>query len=176
MPSIEIGGERFSDQPAPANGVGSAILPSGGDGLGVEFQVGVLVVRGRLPVMPRRMALIAAYASSIDDERYQDTVLVCFAAIGLCWPGLNAGHWRRDFDRDLVDYGESVQDVVMKRGVTFADLDEAGRDLIVKIIASIPSQTEVDEEREDFTDPHPDDSDEEPPEESPADVGTEPTE
>lgn len=174
MPSITIGGETFSG--TPSNGVGPAILPAGGDGEAVGFVVGVLSVTGRLPVMPRRMALIAAYASSIDEERYADTVCVCSAALGLCWPGLNVGHWRRDFNRDLVDYGEAVQHALLKRGVTFGDIDEAGRDLIVKVISSIPSQAEVDEEREDFTDRRPEDSDGPPQAESPAGAASEPTE
>jgi len=173
--AITVGGERFSD--SPSNGVvGSAILPAGGDGDGVEFALGVLVVEGRLPVMPRRMALITAYASSVEDERYQDTVCVCSAAIGLCWPGLNVGHWRRDFGRDLIDYGEAVQDALMKRGVDFGDIDATGRDLLFKILESIPSQAEVDEEREDFTDRRPDDSDGTPTAESPAAEAVEPIE
>ncbi len=175
MAAITVGGERFSDSPR-SNGAGSAILPAGGDGDGVEFALGVLVVEGRLPVMPRRMALITAYASSVDEERYHDTVCVCSAAIGLCWSGLNVGHWRRDFGRDLIDYGEAVQDALMKRGVDFGDIDEAGRDLLFRIIESIPSQAEVDEEREDFTDRRPDDSDETPAAESPAAEAVEPIE
>jgi hypothetical protein len=170
MAGISIGGGSIEpqsltgDQPDTA---GPAILPAGGDGLGVTFQIGGIQVRGRLPLIPRALELVsassAAYALATETDNGTEVLYIRSAAIGLCWRGigLSVGDFRRDFRRDVVDYGEAVQHALLKKGIPFAEVNAVGEELVEKIFASVPTQEEVDEKREDFTDPRPDDSDEE---------------
>lgn len=135
------------------NGVGRAILPKGGDGEGLEFALEPFgIIQGRLPRIPRRIALYTAYHSAAAAEQFEDMADISAAAIALVWSGLDVGHWRRDFNRDLIEYGEAVRHALIGRGVDQKQMFDVGDALINQIMRSIPSAQEVDDEREDFTD------------------------
>lgn len=135
------------------NGVGRAILPKGGDGEGIEFALEPFgTIQGRLPRIPRRIALYTAYCSAASAEQFEDMADIAASAIALCWSGLNVGHWRRDFNRDLIEYGEAVRHALIDRGVSQKQMFDVGDALITQIMSSIPSAQEVDAEREDFSD------------------------
>jgi hypothetical protein len=171
MAGISIGGGSIEPRNltgGASDTAGPAILPSGGDGLGVTFQIGGIQIRGRLPLIPRALELVSAsgvaYTLAADTDNGTEVVLIRSAAIGFCWRGigLSVGDFRRDFRRDVVDYGEAVQHALLKKGIPFAEINAVGEELVAKIFASIPTQDEVDEKREDFMDPRPGSSDEEP--------------
>jgi hypothetical protein len=139
-------------------------MPPGGDGLGIVIELEPFGrIQARMPLIPRRIALLSEYFEAMKEERFADMGCLGSAAIGLAWSGLSVGHWRRDFDRDLIEYGEAVQDALMSRGVESSAMYAAGQALITQIIGSMPSAEEVDEEREDFTDRRRASSDEEEP-------------
>lgn len=119
---------------------------------------------GKLPLYPRRMLLILA--SHHAGTHWTDSAEVSGAVIGFCWrgAGLDVGDWRRDFNKDVEAYGEMVLDRLMMPkaeggwGLSGAEIaKEAGR-LMGIIEKSIPSQKEIDETREDFTESPPENS------------------
>lgn len=175
--------------------MGDRIEISGGsivvddDGLGVTFTLGGQTIKGRLPLITRAIAytvdLERARTLSQETDNWDETTYVQAAAIGLCWrgPGLDVGDFRRDFGRDMGDYGEAIVAALIIAGMArlaalpakkagdeekgkkseldlmFAEIATVSVDLGNKIYALIPTQKEVDEAREDFTGPPSDTSD-----------------
>lgn len=154
------------------------------DGLGVTFTVGGKTVHGRLPLITAALDFAAEMSLARDEaqktDRWSGLLYVQTAAIGLCWqgPGLKVGHLRRDFGRNMEDYGEAIRAAIITAGVArlkalpapkkkrakkkkeptelelmFAEIDSVAAALATQIYALVPSQEEVDEAREDFTDP-----------------------
>ena len=158
------------------------------DGLGVTFTLGGQTIKGRLPLITRAIAytvdLERARTKSQETDNWDETAYVQAAAIGLCWqgPGLDVGDFRRDFGRDMGDYGEAVVSALILTGMArlaalpakkgkkgkkrqtdldqmFVEIATVAGELGNKINALIPTQKEVDEAREDFTVPPSDTSD-----------------
>jgi hypothetical protein len=120
---------------------------------------------GAMPLFTQRGAIMMAWADA--EDVLEDLECVRAAIIGLCWsgPDLGAGHWRRDYGRDLIEYGDHVLDSLMRlMGAEGAATEERvginieGERLYYLIVESLLTKEEVDEAREDFTDPRPDDS------------------
>jgi len=151
MAGVSFGGGSLPHETfgSTSNGVGAAILPAGGDGRGVEFTLDGQRFVGRLPLLPRAMAMVSAY---LDGDGH-DVVCINAAAIAMCYHGIESRvpHWRKVYKRDLVEFGEAVTDHLMHQGVSVEEIYNVGNALRQQIFDSIPSQEEVDEEREDFT-------------------------
>ena len=118
--------------------------------------------------MPRRIALTTAYVDcypddtgTIDIDNSEDITFVLAAAIAMCWrgPDLKIGSWRRDFRRDVVDYGEVALDRLMVLlEIPLEAFIAEGQRLFLLCNKSIPSAREVNEAREDFSEGPPENS------------------
>lgn len=160
--------------------ISGGAIPVDDDGLGVQFEIGGQIIKGRLPLITQALEFAGAMSIARDEAQKSDNwhgvVYVQTAAIGLCWqgPGLQIGHLRRDFGRDIADYGEAVRGALIQTGVArlktlplvkskkkksssledmYAEIADVAEALTDKIYALIPTQQEVDDAREDFTDP-----------------------
>ena len=129
------------------------------DALACTITLGEQEFPGRIPLHIRRGLLIAAGASAFGDD--WDSTCVLAAAVGLFWrgPPLGVGDWRKVHKRDTIDYGEEVEDALHRLyGATPEQIAEEGHRLFMICVGLVPTRQEVDEEREDFTEPPLDDS------------------
>jgi hypothetical protein len=129
------------------------------DGLAVKIQIGSDEVRGWLPLLPDRFALINAAQEHAGRDRYAASVLA--AAVGLCWGGellKMSLHTRIGpvavtvppgpralvvFGGDLVAFGDAVSDALMRLGYAPIDIFTAGGVLLRAVTDSIPTMGEV---------------------------------
>jgi len=140
--------------------------------LNIEFQIGDASFKGRLPLIPNRFRLTAAYYEAIgtvvEDENGDpeldekgnliwegqsvDDVVACYcAAIGFCWTGDAPWPSFRKCGRDVVDFGENIHHHLLEDNkYTTKDIIKAGKGLRALITASSPKVSEVQEE-EDFS-------------------------
>jgi len=131
-------------------------------GRSIEVKVGDTVYSGTLPYLPTRLALSGAFreACGLDGEGEQssprdgqDLVLVYAASVGLCIGRELGLPSLRSFSRDLFGFGEACWEALADRGHDAEAIVEAGRVTFLAIAQSIPSVSEVDEERSNFPDP-----------------------
>lgn len=138
------------------------------------------LVIGFLPHMPVRMKIIAAHHEAIgigfdevpllDDEgnptgqtktetvyRHdpvgEDLVAIAYAALGVCWtqPPLPDAPSFRECGRDVIEYGERIQTVIMENGYLTDGLIEASKPVIEKMQRTVAIATGlIKETAEDF--------------------------
>jgi hypothetical protein len=137
------------------------------DGLEVVIKLGDAKLPGALPFIPTRFRVSSAFYTAAgwregDVERGEgptgepdaDDIAAIFAAsIGLCWPGATPWGKLRNYDRDVIDYGEAVMDNLIRRGHSQASIIDEGRRLCELIRTSVPTVEEVSETEAGFTSP-----------------------
>lgn len=159
------------------------------DGLAIIIKIGDEDVPGWLPLLPQRFALEGAWRAALGyqdgDEAIPtgnsseaDFAAVLSAVVGSCWAGVSleliqhradgprvvslppGPQALRQFDRDLIGFGEAVLDALVRRGYNVGDIYDAGRHVRGLLLDSIPTQKEVDETADfteataaDFTEP-----------------------
>lgn len=130
-------------------------------GRSIDIEVGDTVYTGALPYLPTRLALSGAFreACGLDAEGEQssprdgqDLVLVYAASVGLCIGRQLGLPSLRSFGRDLFGFGEACWEALADRGHDAESIVEAGRVAFMAIAQSIPSVSEVEEERGNFPD------------------------
>ncbi len=135
--------------------------------LNIEFQIGDASFKGRLPLIPNRSRLTAAYfiavgdvvedddGNPLEDDKGNfiwegqsvDDIVACYcAAIGFCWTGETPWPSFRDCGRDVIDFGEHVHHHLLEDKHQTKDILKAGKELRARITASIPKVSEVEEE------------------------------
>ena len=152
---VSVNGKVISGEAAAVSG--APIV----DTLACTIKLGEQEFPGRIPLHIRRGALLEQWALS--GEGSDENVCLSAGTIGLFWrgPDLGVGDWRRDHNRDTIGFGEHVEDALHTLGVTEAQIQGEGLRLVRLCMALMPSRKEVDEEREDFTEPLPGGSGEE---------------
>ena len=125
-------------------------------GLALNVQVGDDLFGGRLPYLPRRIALNAVFreAAGLDDGELDatDLCLVYTASIGLvAGSSLGLPGWRsEEIGRCFYRLGEATYEELLVRGYTADAIIEAGRAVFGQIMDSIPTPKEVAAERANF--------------------------
>lgn len=124
-----------------------------------EIKIGEQSYKARLPLFPRRYLLVAAHADAaphpdMSDGEAQDLAYVQVAAIGLCWADepLDCPSFR-DCDRDIIDYGESVLDALIRLGHDAKPIMAAAREALRAVYASLPSGEAIEEATAPFAAP-----------------------
>ncbi len=99
------------------------------------FQLGALVVPLALPPMLWRYRIVHAWG----DEDPWSMAAIGAAIIGLCWGGPDAPEVSfAKHGRDVVSYGEVLYEVLLERGVTVKEMQNAANALIEVVADSLP--------------------------------------
>lgn len=125
-------------------------------GLALAIEIGEDRFVGKLPYLPRRIALNAVFreAAGLDDTELDanDLCLVYVAAIGLvAGAALGLPGWRSEqIGRSFWALGEATYEELLVRGYDAGVIIDSGRVVFEQIMHSIPTPKEVEEERANF--------------------------
>lgn len=84
-----------------------------------------------------------AMALSEANGRMQLAVKVFAAALGLCWPKLRLSGNSPRYRGDIMAYGAEVQEFLLNRGTTVAEIIEHGNKACELCLSSIPTESET---------------------------------
>lgn len=108
---------------------------------------------GRLPFIPTRLQIVgvvhdagqraARKRARAKDGPIWEYALGHCAALGACWAGELDCRSLRECEYQVAEYGEGVLDALLRRGLDYAQVLTAAREVYVRLLESIPTEKEV---------------------------------